>query len=101
MSSQLSAGSISEKVFSIVTARSPPSAACTLGHAEPLRDLEAGPAIALAVAAARGVDGDHDRLEARVDRLVDQRPGHGRVLEAVELEPAPARRRLRRPPRSA
>ena len=61
-------------------------------HPDLLRDLEAGPRVALAVAPARRVDGDHDRLEAGGDRLVDQRPGDALVPEAVELEPAPARR---------
>ena len=47
-----------------------------------------GSKVALAPAGARGVDGQRDRLEARIDRLVDERPGDPAVAEAVELKPA-------------
>ena len=62
-------------------------------NAQLLGDLEPGPPVALAIAAARGVDRHHDRLVAAVDRLLDQRPGDALVLEAVELKPAPSPRR--------
>ena len=43
------------------------------------RDGEARAQVALAPARARRVDGEHDRLEAGLDRLVDERPGHAAV----------------------
>ena len=90
---QLSAGSIRAKVSAIVTARSHAHRRGDAGYTEVGGDREAGAAVALAVAAGRGVDGDDDRLEAGLHRLLHQRPGHRLVAEAVELEPAPAVRR--------
>ena len=51
-----------------IRAASPPALGTSSG-----RDREAGPQVALAAARRRGVDGQHDRLEPGLDRLVDQR----------------------------
>jgi hypothetical protein len=61
-------------------------------HSEPLGNLEAGATVTLAVAARRRVDGDDNRLEAGLDRLVHQCLRDHLVAEAVELEPAPSGR---------
>ena len=65
------------------------------GGVDALRDLESGPQVTLAPARARRVNGERDRLEARLDRLGDQRPGDAAVAKAVELQPSRRRRGLR------
>ena len=58
-----------------------------------MSNCEARTKVALAPAHDRRVDGEHDRAEAALDRLVDERPRHRLVAEDVELEPARAPRR--------
>jgi hypothetical protein len=58
-------------------------------HPEALGNAEPRPQVPLSTSAPGRVDGDEDRLEAGLDRLVHQRPRHRLVPDAVELEPAP------------
>ena len=92
---QPSAGSISSKVSAIVTARSEPSAAATLGTPRPSGITKPVRRSRSRLPARGASTVTQDRLEARRDRLLHQRPGHARVAEAVELEPAAAARRGR------
>ena len=92
---QSSAGSTWAKTSWTVTGRWPPIAASRLGTvtsagtAKPVRRSRSR-------RPARGASTvSSDRLEARVDRLLEQRPGDPLVAEAVELEPAPSPGRRR------
>ena len=86
----MSARVIRSKLSPTVTVREPPKAAATLGISISAGIAKPSRTSALAVAARRRVDGQHDRLEARRHRLLHQRPGHPGIAERIELEPTPA-----------
>ena len=76
-----------------------PAAAAKLGTVTLGGDLEAGAQVALAPAEAGRVDGQRERDEAGVGRLVDQRAGHAAVAEARRAGTSAARRAPPRRPR--